>query len=245
MSEFQSNVTQQKELANTNAIHIIDKEFTYNLETFAFKYGFRKEAIASFVEQHFKEDIDYDIRSINGNELFFLSKPTYNFLNNVQKRNKNFKPYVNRVTGMSSEHQVLTFIESCLRNLCECERSKTIGDHIADLCINDSIIIECEDFRHDYLKEFEREQFYESCGYRIVRFNAYRFDFDVSTVIRKVMQIIIADLKSSFENTSSRMKHDERILELKIELQCKELELKKLQIQSQQIHLSTQSPHFQ
>jgi len=148
---------------------------------------------------------------------------------------------------MSLENQTVGFITSCLKDICDCVRQKRIGNYRADLCINECIVVECDEFGHndrDPNAELQREIFIESEGYQMVRFNPNEPGFDLSKVINIILGLIARETE-----VDKKRRHKERMLELSVQrdVQLKQLdiELKKLEVQSHHIQLQSQQLQLQ
>jgi very-short-patch-repair endonuclease len=214
------------------------------------EHTYRKDLVVRFLKKHFIENTHYiikkgcDVKKHGGQNKhdYYLTNHAYELLTNSYNINNRYSPHIQVNTIMSLENQTIGFITACLKDICDCVRQKRIGNYRADLCINECIVVECDEFGHDDRDpnaELQREIFIESQGYEIVRFNPNEPGFDLSKVINTILGLITAETEAD-----KQRHHEERMLELAIQqsdrdIQLKKLdvELKKLDIQSQQLQL--------
>ena len=90
------------------------------------------------------------------------------------------------------EHKYLQVIMDTFRDK-ETKREYVLGDYRADLIFpNEKVLIECDEYGHKHycqVKEKERELFFESQGYTIVRFNPNEKNFRIGLVIADILDV--------------------------------------------------------
>lgn len=180
------------------------ENFNIDLSYLCTKFNARKDHLKRFVIKHFNENKDYvlvhpnkDIpknRGGHNKESIFITENTYNLVAQSYSISKRYIPSVQKHTIMSLENQTIGFIESCLRNVYSCTRQKRFGVYRCDLCIDDyKIIVECDEWGHkdrNEIKEEQRQKYIEDQGYTFLRFNPNDEHFDLSIVIRNILELI-------------------------------------------------------
>lgn len=175
--------------------------FTYNCETFAIENNIRKDRVVRFMKKHFRQNIHYIEWTTNVSRKqtqggrpkkdYLLTETAYKLLAESYNKQNRFCPLTQKITIMSLENQTIGFITACLQNIYTCERQKTVGKYKVDLCINDSLIVECDEWGHaDRNQEYEncREDFLKQRGYHVVRFNPNEENFDLSIIINTLLK---------------------------------------------------------
>lgn len=91
-----------------------------------------------------------------------------------------------------NEHKYLQVIMDTFRDK-EAKREHLLGDYRADLIFpNEKVLIECDEYGHKHycqVKEKERELFFESQGYTIIRFNPNEKNFRIGLVIAEILDV--------------------------------------------------------
>ena len=78
-----------------------------------------------------------------------MTKKAYDLVSRSYNINNRYSPHIQVNAIMSVENQTIGFITACLKEISDCVRQKRIGNYRADLCINESIVVECDEFGHD------------------------------------------------------------------------------------------------
>ena len=96
---------------------------------------------------------------------------------------------------MCIENQTIGFIQNCFKDIYETKRQYMIGNYKTDLYfIKNKLVIECDENNHsdrDPIKEREREDFIISKKNYIIRYNPNVENFDLSNVIKIILQFLI------------------------------------------------------
>lgn len=90
------------------------------------------------------------------------------------------------------EHKYLRVIMDTFRDK-ETKRELVLGDYRVDLIFpNEKVLVECDEYGHKHycqVKEKERELFFESQGYTIIRFNPNEKNFRIGLVIAEILDV--------------------------------------------------------
>jgi very-short-patch-repair endonuclease len=130
-------------------------------------------------------------------EAFELLKNSYNLRNRyIVEINDNIK-CVN--IGMCIENQTIGFIENTYGNILNLKRQYKFGKYRVDLYFIDyKLVIECDENDHidrDPTQEKIREQYIISLGNKIIRYNPNETNFDLSSVLRKINNVLFSKEK--------------------------------------------------
>lgn len=169
----------------------------------------KKCKLVEHLRKNYKENIHYIVqRSDNNNkrgrgghnkinylltgEAFELLKNSFNLRNRyIVNINDNVKQ-VNLC--MPIENQTIGFIENTYNNIFNIKRQFSIGKYRVDLYfIECKLIIECDEYGHrdrDVFEEQKREEYIQSLGNKIIRYNPNEQNFDLSNVL-KIINVVL------------------------------------------------------
>lgn len=183
-------------------------QFTKNADELVDFFGSQKCSLIRYLKKNFTKGVHY-IEEINKtqvskhgghNRIFFLLteytftliKNTYNLKNRYIKKINENCGQVNVV--MAIEAQTIGFIENSLSSALRLKRQKHVGPYYIDLYFEDyNIALECDENDHkdrNLIDEKVRENFFLQQNITIVRYNPNCENFDLSNVIRVIMQLI-------------------------------------------------------
>ena len=169
----------------------------------------QKDHLVKHLTKNYRENIHYiiqkNIRTIQRGghnkityilteEVFELLKNSFNLRNRyIVDINDNIKQ-VN--ICMCIENQTIGFIENAYKDILNLKRQFYIGKYRADLYFIDyKLVIECDEFNHcdrDMVKEKIRDEYIESLGNKIIRYNPNEQLFDLSNVLKKINAILFS-----------------------------------------------------
>lgn len=194
--------------------------FSRNLEELLY-LACQKVKLVNHLKKNYKEDIHYIIQKNNNNnnnnnikdkrgghnkihyllteESFELFKNSFNLRNRyIIDINDNIKQFN---LCMPIENQTIGFIENAYNDIFNVKRQFSMGKYRVDLYfIEYRLVIECDEFNHqdrDIFEEKEREQYIQSLGNKIIRYNPNQKDFDLSNVLKKINKILFASKSKS------------------------------------------------
>ena len=129
-------------------------------------------------------------------ETFELLKNSFNLRNRyIIDINDNVKQ-VNLC--MPIENQTIGFIENAYNDIFNVKRQFSMGKYRVDLYFIDyNLVIECYEFNHqdrDIFEEKEREEYIQSLGNKMIRYNPNDKDFDLSNVLKKINSKLFSKL---------------------------------------------------
>jgi very-short-patch-repair endonuclease len=182
--------------------------YTRNLEELL-HLASQKDHLVKHLTKNYRENIHYiiqkNIRTIQRGghnkityilteEAFELLKNSFNLRNRyIVDINDNIKQ-VN--ICMCIENQTIGFIENAYKDILNLKRQFYIGKYRADLYFIDyKLVIECDEFNHcdrDMIKEKIRDDYIESLGNKIIRYNPNEQLFDLSNVLKKINAILFS-----------------------------------------------------
>ena len=187
----------------------LENKFTVSLDTIYKELTRDKITITKHLKKNYKLDIHYIIVDTIKNDkqhgghnkiTYMLTQESADILkNSFNLRNKYITDistsvkYVN--LGMCIENQTIGFIQNCFKDCYESKRQYSIGKYRVDLYFpKNKLVIECDENNHNDrnpIKEKERYNYIISKEYQIIRFNPNLRDFDISNVIRVILQALI------------------------------------------------------
>lgn len=188
--------------------------FSRNLEELLY-LACQKAKLVNHLKKNYREDIHYIIQKNNNNnnnkikdkrgghnkihyllteEAFELLKNSFNLRNRyIVDINDNIKQ-VNLC--MPIENQTIGFIENVYNDIFNLKRQFSIGKYRVDLYfIEYKLVIECDEYGHydrDIVEEKEREEYIQSLGNKIIRYNPNEKNFDLSNVLKKINIILFS-----------------------------------------------------
>jgi len=182
-------------------------EFTRNIDELLHLSS--KNLIVRHLKKNYKENIHYIIdkckpkdKQYGGQnkieyylteEAFELLKNTYNLRNRYIVSVSDNVKQINAIC-MCIENQTIGFIENSFKDIIECKRQFFIDKYRVDLYFPSyKLVIECDENDHidrDIDKEKNREDYILSLGNKIIRYNPNASDFDLSNVLREILNII-------------------------------------------------------
>lgn len=186
--------------------------YTRNLEELL-HIASQKQKLVDNLKKNYKENIHYiieknklNINSKRGGhnkidyllteETFDLLKNSFNFRNRyIVNINDNVKQ-IN--VCMCIENQTIGFIENVYKDIFNTKRQLYIGKYRVDLYFIDyKLVIECDEFDHrdrDIIEEKKREEYLQSLGNKIIRYNPNEKNFDLSNVLNKINKILFGKI---------------------------------------------------
>lgn len=187
--------------------------FVKNLEDLSHLSN-QKGTLVKHLQKNYRENIHYVVQKDNfkninkyggqnkmvfmlTEEAFELLKNSYNLRNRyIVEINDNIK-CVN--IGMCIENQTIGFIENTYGNILNLKRQYKFGKYRVDLYFIDyKLVIECDENDHidrDPTQEKIREQYIISLGNKIIRYNPNETNFDLSSVLRKINNVLFSKEK--------------------------------------------------
>lgn len=187
----------------------MDNLFTKDIDELVLYFNAQKDSIVRFIRKNFTENTHYAkkpiINKILGRgghnkihvylteETFELVKNTYNLKHRYVKHLNKDCEHKNVV--MSIENQTIGFLENAFNGVYATKRQQKIGPYYIDLYFNDyNLAIECDEYGHndrDLTYEKTREQYLLDQKITILRYNPNTNNFDLSLVIRTILNCIV------------------------------------------------------
>lgn len=187
----------------------LENKFTVSLDNIYKELTRDKINITKHLKKNYKLDIHYIIvdtikitkgKGGHNKITYMLTQASADILkNSFNLRNKYITDISQSVKcvniGMCIENQTIGFIQNCFKDCYESKRQYSIGKYRVDLYFpKNKLVIECDENNHNDrnpIKEKERYDYIISKEYQIIRFDPNQRDFDISNVIRVILQVLI------------------------------------------------------
>ena len=161
----------------------------------------QKVWVVRFIQKHFVYNQDYIMICLEkvNKHRYLLTQTTYELLQSSYNLKNKFMPMVQNLKQistiiMSLENQTIGFIHSAFSGIYNMKRQQREAPYYIDLVFLDhALALECDENGHtDRDQDYERERESVIAGkYMILRFNPNSGSFDLSLVIRAVMDVIV------------------------------------------------------
>lgn len=184
-------------------------QYNHNVEDLSIKLNTRKDTVVKYLTKYFKENQHYIINKVDKNNhrgghnknIYLLSQETYELIDssyNLKNRYITKIKDVNIVNPflMTVENSTIGFICDSLENIIDLKRQYKVENYYVDLYIPKyQIVIECDEFGHEYYKnneEIVREEFIKKeLNCKFIRFNPCSPDFQLSKLLHSILKMII------------------------------------------------------
>jgi very-short-patch-repair endonuclease len=163
----------------------------------------KKHNLVHNLKKNYKENNHYIIEKNNikkgsgghNKNIYLLTEEAFELLKNSFNLRNRYIVHINDNVkqinlSMCIENQTIGFIENAYNDIFNVKRQFSIGKYRVDLYFIDyKLVIECDEYGHrdrDIVEEKEREEYLESFGNKIIRYNPNDKDFDLSNVLKKI-----------------------------------------------------------
>lgn len=191
-------------------------EFSRNIEELLPLLKTRKQSIARYIKNNFKEGIHYTINKSNvsisqhgghNKNNYEITENVFQLVLNSFNLKNRYLPVIMNTSNvniiMSLENQTIGFIENSFNGVIDTKRQYIFNSengekvkYIVDLYFPlHNLIIECDENNHNYrdlIYEKERENYLLSKGNSIIRFNPNDAYFDLSIVLKEINKILFS-----------------------------------------------------
>ena len=169
----------------------------------------RKDHLSVYLKKHFKEDIHYTSKLLQGNNItnggqnrrcYTLSKECIELVKNSYNLKHRYVTKNNELIQtnivMTLENSTIGFLCNCLKNITQVYRQYKVGSYYVDLFIQKiNIVIECDEEGHKHrnaIEEHTREEFITNeLDCKFIRFNPNDKSFDLSEIINKILILLL------------------------------------------------------
>lgn len=179
-------------------------KFTQNIEDL--DVCTRKDYAVRYLRKYFTKNVHYETLASPSLEkhgghnkvTYMLTQATYDMIKNTYNMKHRYVPLLANMKQvnliMSLENQTIGFIVNSLDTTYVMKRQKKIGSYSVDVFIDVfNIVIECDENGHAGYNETAekiRETFFITQGITVIRFNPNAPDFDMSIVMKTVLEVI-------------------------------------------------------
>ena len=183
--------------------------FNVDLDTVLGHIGGRKDNVTNYIKKHFVLNQDFvelpqppsvpKNRGGSNKVTYLMTSKTYDLLKSSYNLKHKYMPLLqnlNQVSTivMSLENQTIGFIHNTFSGIYRMIRQKREAPYYIDLVFLDhSLALECDENGHsDRDQDYEKEREDLIAGkYMILRFNPNSGKFDISLVMRVILDVIV------------------------------------------------------